>query len=317
MTVQQPDASYIERLRSEFDDIQTAALKHLQSLGHTAQEKRDHFTEHREFKGYWTFSTQEERNMAEILRKKVVDFGGRLLEAAKLSPLLRSSDRDILRQRLREISSSFFLRRYTYRPPEEIEDHGKVYGMRPAEHREEETDPGAALDYFKRASFSITDKMALIAPSPDQLAGAIVSSQMPGIVQARPNTAFIIMQINEDIAKLEDIKNAIKAGFAEFGVQAVRADEIEHSGVITERILNEIATAEFLIADLTGERPSVYYEVGYAHALGKRPILYREKGAPLHFDLRVHNVPEYKNISDLSKMLRERLRAHTGREPRI
>ncbi len=95
------------------------------------------------------------------------------------------------------------------------------------------------------------------------------------------------MAINPDVPEIEDVFVAIKETCRAFGIKAQRADEIEHSDQITDRILDEIATCEHLIADLSYERPNVYYEVGYAQALKKKPILYRRQGTKLHFDLSV------------------------------
>ncbi len=128
------------------------------------------------------------------------------------------------------------------------------------------------------------------------------------------NTAFIMMPMNPDEPFLEDVNNAIKKVCSDFGIEAIRADDVEHSRQITEVVLEHIEHCEFLIADLTNARPNVYYEVGYAHALDKRPILYRREGADLHFDLSVHNVPGYKNITDLKEQLGDRFEAIMGRK---
>jgi hypothetical protein len=132
-------------------------------------------------------------------------------------------------------------------------------------------------------------------------------------VVAVANTAFMLMWMDPQRPELEDVANAIKDVFREFNIECVRADDIEHQDVITAVILERIRTSEFLIADLSGERPNVYYEVGWAHCLGKRPILFRKAGTRLHFDLSVHNVPEYRNISELKELLRRRLEAMTGK----
>jgi len=129
----------------------------------------------------------------------------------------------------------------------------------------------------------------------------------------KKDTAFVLMAMDPSIYELVDVYNTIKDVCASFGIKACRADEIEHQDRITDLILSEIELCEFLIADLSYERPNVYYEIGYAHALEKRPILYRKASTKLHFDLSVHNVPEYKNVTELKKLLNKRFEAILGR----
>lgn len=171
----------------------------------------------------------------------------------------------------------------------------------------------AALEESYRRQASIFDEVQISNLS-GMMANAREQTRRAGpTTNLKRATAFVIMAMDPTRPELVDILETIRAVCAKFGISAHRADEIQHQEQITNVILEEIRNCEYLIADLTYERPNVYYEIGFAHATDKKPILYRRLGTPLHFDLAVHNVPEYRNNSELAQLLTRRFEAILGR----
>lgn len=128
------------------------------------------------------------------------------------------------------------------------------------------------------------------------------------LVKVQKGTAFILMSIGE-LPELVDTCNTIKRVCGDFGFRAFRADDIQHQGKIMDQIMKHITTSEVLIADLTGETPNVYFEIGCAHMAEREPILLRKYGTRLHFDLSGYNVPEYKSFFELESLLGNKLKA--------
>ncbi len=63
----------------------------------------------------------------------------------------------------------------------------------------------------------------------------------------------------------------------ELGFQTMRVAQYYSSGMILEEIVRSIRDAHLIIADLTRGNPNVCYELGIAHALGKRVFLVAEE----------------------------------------
>lgn len=66
---------------------------------------------------------------------------------------------------------------------------------------------------------------------------------------------------------------AVEHVLSEAGAVAIRIDKEHALEDLVGRIKKEIRSAQFVVADLTDERPSCYFEAGYAEALGKKVVM--------------------------------------------
>ncbi|MDW5551485.1 nucleoside 2-deoxyribosyltransferase [Methanosarcina sp.] len=116
---------------------------------------------------------------------------------------------------------------------------------------------------------------------------------------------FVLMPFNEDF---DDIyKLGIKETAKEVGSYAERVDEQIFTEGILERIFNQISKADVIVADMTGRNPNVFYEVGYAHALGKIVLLLTQKADDIPFDLKHKQHIIYGNGGSKIQSLRSEL----------
>ena len=98
------------------------------------------------------------------------------------------------------------------------------------------------------------------------------------------------------------------------GYVCERVDESALSGSIVDQITEGIRSAELVIADLSGERPNVYLEVGFAWGINRKVVLLAREQTRLHFDLSHHKCIFYKTIKQLAKDLEDTLRKISAKQ---
>jgi hypothetical protein len=260
----------------------------------------------------WASSSEKLQGRANELVRRLLPGCAALAEATKRSSLTGPEDLHAVKIATKGLRAALLLRRYTYHALDVIHDEGNVLGIRPPEQFER------PVKSIGEAKEDFIDRMNVLVPIVRLVEYGNSTATQPieglgGTSKYRSGTAFIMMWMDPQHPELSDVCDAVKGVFNQFSIRAVRADDIEHEGMISEKVLNEIRSAEFLFADLTGSRPNVYYEVGYAHALGKRVILFRKAGTDLHFDLSGYNCPPYANLRDLKEKLTKRLEGMTNR----
>jgi hypothetical protein len=89
----------------------------------------------------------------------------------------------------------------------------------------------------------------------------------------------------------------------------------EKPGLITNQIWNEIRRAEVVIADITDENPNVFYELGFAHALGKEVIMLSQSVSRRPFDISTARLLHYR-VDDLRGLGKRLTRALSSVSPR-
>jgi len=121
------------------------------------------------------------------------------------------------------------------------------------------------------------------------------------------NLVFVIISFNDE---MDETYITIKEECQKIGLHAKRADENVGSGFIIKEIIQLIEDAEFIICDLTHERPNVYYELGFAHGVGNDGsdlLLIAKEGTTLHFDIMPMRVQYYRSMEQLRAIITRNL----------
>jgi hypothetical protein len=94
---------------------------------------------------------------------------------------------------------------------------------------------------------------------------------------------FVVMPFDSSFDDVYQL--GIRAACDEVEAACQRVDEQIFQETILERIISQIRSADLIIAEMTGRKANVFYEVGFAHALNKRVILVTRNAEDIPFDL--------------------------------
>lgn len=94
-------------------------------------------------------------------------------------------------------------------------------------------------------------------------------------------------------------KNIIRPAVKKAGLQCVRADEIQDSGLIDKSMYALLMHADLVVADISTYNPNAIYELGIRHAV--RPystIIIKEQEGTIPFDLNHNRIFHYVHLGD-------------------
>ena len=126
------------------------------------------------------------------------------------------------------------------------------------------------------------------------------------------NQVFVAMSFADEMRPVLD--DGIVPAIEDTGFRPYVVGGDSQLGKIDDEIISEIRKSRFIVVDLTGQRPSVYYEAGFGHGRDI-PILFTCREDELHekeihFDIRQYNCIGWSSPEDLKEKLENRIRAN-------
>jgi hypothetical protein len=123
------------------------------------------------------------------------------------------------------------------------------------------------------------------APTRSEARGSLAA-----VTTSLDKTCFVISPIGDegtDYRKHADLvlSSLIEPALKSLGLTAVRADKISIPGMITGQVIDHVARARLVIADLSFGNPNVYYELALRHAVRKPMVQLIRTADKLPFDV--------------------------------
>ena len=145
--------------------------------------------------------------------------------------------------------------------------------------------------------------------TPDSVLTGLVDEVVEVVNRAIGRKCLILMPFSDDDGEfVEVIRNA--------GFQGIRLDRDLHTGDVRQTVQQLVQDCDAVIADITRLSANVMYEVGLAHAQGKRPaplLIWRADPGllktSLPFYLRPHRIASSKDLGGILGALRDYLEA--------
>lgn len=122
-------------------------------------------------------------------------------------------------------------------------------------------------------------------------------SKRPKRQSAQRGSCFVIAPFRGPIEKDPYWNSVFKPAIVAAELIPKRADDIYVSREIIGDIWKGIRNSSLVVADLTGRKPNVMYELGLAHAVGRPAILVARTPDELPFDL-AHYRTIFYNVED-------------------
>jgi len=129
---------------------------------------------------------------------------------------------------------------------------------------------------------------------------------------AESNQVFVAMSFSTELITLWE--NGIRPAIRRARFNPYRIDAEPHLDRIDAKIISEIQNSRFVVADVTQQKPGVYFEAGFALGIGI-PVFWcvREDELDIvHFDTRQYNHLVWNTPEELEEKLYDFVRALIG-----
>jgi hypothetical protein len=128
-----------------------------------------------------------------------------------------------------------------------------------------------------------------------------------GIPSKRPERQPDVFVVIPFAVEMEPVFARIQAVGESLSLKVARGDHLFTANAVMEDVWSALYFARLVVADCTGQNPNVFYEIGLAHAIGKKTILISQAMDGIPFNVNYLRVIAYAATEEGVEELRVKL----------